>query len=455
MATAKRKFIKLKGAVPGPRSRKLMERRTSAVPRGPFHATPIFMESGSGARVTDVDGNVYLDFAGGIGCLNVGHAPEAIVDAIRAQAGKYLHSCFHVMPNEPYVALAERLNELAPGKGPKKTMLVNSGAEGVENAVKIAKAATRRAAVVCFEDAFHGRTLLGMSLTSKVAPYKTGFGPFAPEVYRLPYPYLYRWPTKGRAEDPGHTCAEALENAFKRYVDAKAVACVIVEPILGEGGFVVPPGGFFERLREICDAHGILLIADEVQSGMGRTGAIYASERVGLVPDLVITAKSIAGGLPLAAVTGRADVMDAPIVGGLGGTYGGNPLAAVAALAVLKELTEGQLLSRARHIEEQFFAWAERVRRMTHLIGDVRGLGGMVAIELVSDTKKTPAKEETARIAKRCWESGLITITAGTFGNVMRMLMPLVISDEELAEGLDVLEQAILAEGVKAEELER
>lgn len=455
MAAPKRKFIKLKGQVPGPKSRALMARREKAVPRGPFHATPIFIEKGSGARVTDVDGNTYLDFAGGLGCLNVGHTPDALVERIREQAGKYLHSCFHVMPNEPYVALAERLNELAPGKGPKKTILVNSGAEGVENAVKIAKAATGRAGVICFEDAFHGRTLLGMTLTSKVAPYKTGFGPFAPEVYRLPYPYNYRWNSKGRPEDSATTCADALEPFFKRYVDPKAVAAVIVEPILGEGGFVVPPVGFFAKLREICDAHGIVLIADEVQAGMGRTGAIFASERVGLVPDLVISAKSLAGGLPLAAVTGRADLMDAPVVGGLGGTYGGNPLAVVAALEVIKELSEGHLLSQARHIEETFFAWAERVRRSTHLIGDVRGLGGMVALELVTDTKKTPAKDETARIAKRCWENGLITITAGTYGNVMRMLMPLVITDEELDEGLDVLEAAILAEGHKAEELER
>ena len=445
MNTRARKAIKLKTAVPGPRSKALFARREAAVPRGPFHATPIFIDRAEGARITDVDGNVFLDFAGGLGCLNVGHSHPKLVKRIQAQAEKYLHSCFHVMPNEPYVALAERLNELAPGNFAKKTLLVNSGAEAVENAIKIARAATGRQGVICFEDGFHGRTLLALTLTSKVTPYKIGFGPFAPETYRVPYAYCYRCSYQLKPENCGIHCADALEDVFKRYVDAHSVAAIIVEPILGEGGFVVPPAGFFEKLRATCDKHDILLIADEVQCGMGRTGTLFASERLGIVPDMLISAKSIAGGLPLAAVTGRAEVMDAAVVGGLGGTYGGNPLACAAALEVIGLLAEGSLMARARTIEQVFRERAGRMRRKTPLIGDVRGLGGMMALELVTDpASRKPAKEATGRATRWAYEHGLITISAGTNGNIIRSLMPLVITDEELAEGMDVLEEAIL-----------
>ncbi|MBI4862872.1 MAG: 4-aminobutyrate--2-oxoglutarate transaminase [Candidatus Riflebacteria bacterium] len=447
MAT-RRDIVKLDTPIPGPRSRELFARRERAVPRGPFHVAPIFIDHGEGARVTDVDGNVYLDFAGGIGCLNVGHAHPRLVKRVQEQAARYFHSCFHVLPNEPYVALAERLNELAPGRFPRKTLLVNSGAEAVENAVKIARAATGRPAVVCFEDGFHGRTLLTLTLTSKVNPYKVGFGPFAPEAYRVPYAYCYRCSYDLEPATCNVACGDALENLFSRHVDARTVACVVVEPILGEGGFVVPPAPFFQKLRACCDRHGILLIADEVQTGMGRTGALFACERLGLEPDLVTSAKSLAGGLPLAAVTGRAEIMDQPVVGGLGGTYGGNPLAATAALEVLGLLVEGKLVERATVIERAFRERAGRIRERSPLVGDIRGMGAMMAIELVKDrTSRHPAKEETGRVTRGAYERGLITISAGTFGNVIRTLMPLVITDEELTVGLDILEEAILAQG--------
>lgn len=444
----RRRFAKLRTAVPGPRSKALMARREKAVPRGPFHACPIFMESGQGALIRDVDGNTFLDFAGGLGCLNVGHSHPRLSQRIAAQLEKYLHSCFHVMPNEPYIELSERLNTLAPIEGECKTLLANSGAEGVENAVKIARAATGRAGVMVFDDAFHGRTLLGMTATSKTTPYKIGMGPFAPEFYRAPL----AWCFKCRAKmDPllcgVHAPGDCFTDFFKRVVDAKHLAAILVEPIQGEGGFIVPPPLFFDQLRSVCDANGIVLIADEVQAGMGRTGTVFASEQVGMRPDLIVSAKSLAGGLPLAAVTGRAKLMDAPIVGGLGGTYGGNPLACVAALEVLDLLAEGELLARAKVIEHCVRTWGAALSRRCPLIGEVRGLGGMMAIELVKDARtKAPAKEETGRVTRRCYENGLITISAGTNGNVIRTLMPLVISDDELVEGLSILEYALMAE---------
>jgi 4-aminobutyrate aminotransferase/(S)-3-amino-2-methylpropionate transaminase len=436
--------IRLTTEVPGPRSRELMARRDAAVPRGPFHATPVFAARGAGARVEDVDGNVFLDFAGGIGCLNVGHANPAVVAAATAQLAKLTHGCFHVTPYEGYVRLAERLNARVPGQFPKKTLFANSGAEAVENAVKVARAATGRPAVLAFEDGFHGRTLLAMSLTSKVHPYKAGFGPFAPEVYRVPYAYCYRCSYHLSYPACRVGCVDAIEDVFKRYVAAEQVAAVIVEPVLGEGGFVVPPAEFLPRLRELTARHGVLLIADEVQTGFGRTGRLWAVEHTGVVPDVLIAAKSIAGGLPLSSVTGRAELMDAPGVGGLGGTFGGNPVALAAAHAVLDQMESGELLARAARIGEAFSARAARWRERYALVGDVRGLGAMWAIELVEDRAgRAPAKDATAAVARRCWERGLLTITAGTFGNVLRTLMPLVIADDELAEGLDVLEGAL------------
>jgi 4-aminobutyrate aminotransferase/(S)-3-amino-2-methylpropionate transaminase len=436
--------IDLKTELPGPLSRALFARREAAVPRGPYNACSIFVKEGRGASVTDVDGNRLLDFAGGIGCLNVGHANEEVVKAASAQLARMTHGCFHVTPYEGYISLAERLNALAPGAFAKKTIFANSGAEAVENAVKIARAATGRPAVLAFEDGFHGRTLLAMSLTSKVHPYKAGFGPFAPEIYRSPYAYCYRCSYHLTHPSCALACVDALEDVFKRYVAAEQVAAVIVEPVLGEGGFVVPPPDYLPRLRALTEKHGILLIADEVQTGFGRTGRLFALEHSGVVPDILVTAKSLAGGLPLSAITGRAEVMDAPGVGGLGGTFGGNPVALAAAHAVLDQMADGRLFARAEAIgavvSKRAAGWKERFP----LVGDVRGLGAMWAIELVKDRKtKAPAKDETAALSKRGYERGLVTITAGTYGNVIRTLMPLVITDAELREGLDVLEACL------------
>ncbi len=414
------------------------------MPRGPYNATPIFVKEARGAMLEDVDGNRLLDFAGGIGCLNVGHSDPAVVKAVGEQLGRFTHACFGVTPYESYVRLAERLNALVPGDFPKKTMFVNSGAEAVENAVKIARAATGRSAVLAFEDGFHGRTLLTMSLTSKVHPYKAGFGPFAPETYRAPYAYCYRCSYHLTYPSCGVACVDALEDYFKRYVEAEQVAAVVVEPVLGEGGFVVPPCEYLPKLRELTARHGILLVADEVQSGFGRTGRLFAIEHTGVVPDLLVAAKSIAGGLPLASVTGRAEVMDAPGPGGLGSTFGGNPVSLAAAHAVLDIMTAPGFFARAERIGAAFAERAARWKESIALVGDVRGVGAMWGIELVKDrAARTPAKEETAAVARRCYERGLVTITAGTYGNVIRTLMPLVIGDDQLEEGLDVLERAL------------
>ncbi len=440
--------IQLKTELPGPQSRALYARREAAVPRGPYNASEIFVKEAKGAVLTDVDGNHLLDFAGGIGCVNVGHANAEVVKAAAAQLERFTHSCFHVNPYEAYVSLAERLNALVPGAFKKKTIFANSGAEAVENAVKIARAATGRPAVLAFEDGFHGRTLLALSLTSKVHPYKAGFGPFAPEIYRVPYAYCYRCSYNLTHPSCGVACVDALEDFFKRYVEADKVAAVIVEPVLGEGGFVVPPPDYLPRLRALTEKHGILLIADEVQTGFGRTGKLFAVEHTGVVPDILITAKSLAGGLPLSAITGRAEVMDAPGVGGLGGTFGGNPVALAAAHAVLDQMATGALFARANAIgvvvAKRALAWKERFE----VVGDVRGVGAMWALELVKDrATRAPAKDETSAVSKRGYARGLVTITAGTYGNVIRTLMPLVISDAELDEGLDVLEASLAEVG--------
>jgi 4-aminobutyrate aminotransferase / (S)-3-amino-2-methylpropionate transaminase / 5-aminovalerate transaminase len=436
--------IRLRTEIPGPKSRALMRRRDAAVPRGPYHSTPIFAASAEGAVIEDVDGNRYIDFAGGIGCLNMGHRAAPVTAAVNAQLEKYMHLCFSVTPYEPYVAVAEKLNALAPGKSPKKTFIVNTGAEAVENAVKIARAYTKRPAVICFEDAFHGRTLLTMSLTSKTNPYKTGFAPYASDIYRVPYAYCYRCSYGLTYPACGVTCAQHLEDTFKRVVSPEAVAAVIVEPVLGEGGFMAPPKEFFGIVQDICRKYGIVLIADEVQSGLGRTGKFFAIEHYGIEPDLILTAKSLGGGLPIAAVTGRAEIMDAPGVGGLGSTFAGNPLSCAAALASIEMIEHGGLLERATAMGKHFEAKARGWQKKWPLIGDVRGLGGMCAIELVRNAEsREPADTETKDIAHYCYEHGLITITAGSYNNVMRLLVPFAITDEQFDEGLAVLEAAI------------
>jgi 4-aminobutyrate aminotransferase/(S)-3-amino-2-methylpropionate transaminase len=436
--------IQIRTAIPGPKSKELVARRDAAIPRGPALVTPIFAAKSEGAWIEDVDGNRYLDFAGGIGCLNVGHRAPRVQKAVQEQLDKFLHMCFGVTPYESYVALAEKLNALAPISGPKKTMFINSGAEAVENAVKIARAYTKRPAVICFEDAFHGRTLLTMTLTSKIMPYKAGFAPFAPEVYRVPYGYCYRCSYSKTYPSCELHCAKHLEDTFRRVVGAESVAAIIAEPVLGEGGFVVPPKEFFPVLRQICDKYGIVLIADEVQSGIARTGKMFAIEHFGVEPDLITTAKSLGGGLPIAGVTGRAEIMDATHPGGLGSTFAGNPAACVAALAAIETIEQDGLLARSAALGRRFETRVNEWKKKFDIVGDVRALGGMCAFELVKDREtREPAGTETKELAQYAYEHGLITITAGTLGNVMRILMPLVISDEQFEEGMDVLEAGV------------
>jgi 4-aminobutyrate aminotransferase / (S)-3-amino-2-methylpropionate transaminase / 5-aminovalerate transaminase len=431
--------------IPGPRSRALLERRVEAVPRAVFYTTPIFVESASGAIIRDVDGNSLIDLGAGLAVLNTGNANPAVVEAIREQAERFTHTCMHVTMSEPYVALAERLNALAPGDVSRKTMFANSGAEAVENAVKVARYFTRRPGVVVFDHAFHGRTLQAMTMTAKVSPYKQGFGPTAPDVYRLPFAYPYRCPTGGSSpSNCAESCARYAIDEMDKHIGADTIACLVVEPIMGEGGFVVPAPGFLPALAEYCRDRGILFVADEVQTGIGRTGRWFGIEHEGIVPDLITTAKSLAGGLPLSGVTGRADVMETVHVGGLGGTFGGNPLACAAALAVLDAVERDGLLARAERIGEimtsRFTDMAERYS----LIGDVRGRGAMVAMELVEDREtKAPAKDATGRLVEECYTQGVVVLKAGTYDNVIRLLPPLTIGEDLLGEGLDVLEKAL------------
>jgi 4-aminobutyrate aminotransferase/(S)-3-amino-2-methylpropionate transaminase len=438
--------ISIRTDIPGPRSRALLARRTAAVPRGVSHSTAVFAESADGARVTDVDGNVFLDFAGGIGVMNIGHSQRGVVEAGQRHAERFTHTAFSVAPYEGYIALAERLAAITPGTFAKKTLFVNSGAEAIENAVKIARHATRRPGVLCFEDGFHGRTLLTLSLTSKVAPYKLGFGPFVGDILRVPYAYCYRCAYAKSFPDCTTACVSAIEDHFKRYADPQTIAAAVIEPVLGEGGFVVPPLGYFREIAALCRKHGILLIADEIQTGFGRTGRMFACEHDGVEPDLLVTAKSLAAGLPLAAVVGRAELMDSPGEGGLGGTYSGNPLACAAAHAVLDEFERGDLLRRSEaigvRIEARARAWAQQFA----IVGDVRRRGAMVGVELVRNREtKEPAKRETDDVIRMACERGVLLIAAGTFGNVVRFLTPLVISDDELDEGLEVMGSCLAA----------
>jgi 4-aminobutyrate aminotransferase/(S)-3-amino-2-methylpropionate transaminase len=429
--------IELVTEVPGPRSRELCERIERSV-ASPFAVVfPIGVASARGARLTDLDGNTYIDFTGGIGSLNVGHSHPAIVEAAQEQLERFTHTDFTIVPYEPYVRLAERLAERVPISGPVKAAFFNSGAEAVENSIKFARAFTGRPAVICFDGAFHGRTLLALTLTSKTTPYKAGLGPFAPEVYRVPFPHPYRGLSSEQA-------LAALESAFRSHVAAETVAAVIIEPVQGEGGFRVAPPEYLAGLREICDRHGIVLIADEVQSGFGRTGRFFGIEHSGVEPDLICVAKSIAGGLPLSGVLGRAPIMDALRPGGAGGTFVGNPVAQAAALAVLDVIDEEGLLERSTAIGEQvrvqMLGWQQRWER----IGDVRGLGSMLAIEFVTDpVSAAPAKELATAVVEAAMERGLLLLTCGIYGNGIRVLVPLVISDGELEEALEVWEGAL------------
>lgn len=421
------------------------ERRLKYVAKGVSVQNPICTTRAEGARMWDDTGKEYLDFAGGIGCLNVGSSHPEVVQVVQEQATKFLHTCFHVTLNEPYVALAEELTRITPISGEKKVLLASTGAEAVENAIKLARNYAGRSAVLAFEYAFHGRTNMGLALTSKVHPYKAGFGPFVPEVYRVPYAYCYRCPFGQTYGECGYECVDAVAKAFDTYVDANDVAAVIVEPVQGEGGFIVPPPEYLPQVRQICKDRGILFIMDEVQTGFGRTGKMFSTEYYeGLDPDMVLMAKSMAAGLPLSAVVGRAEIMDATEVGGLGGTYGGNPLASVAALKVIEIMERDGLPERARTIGEVSVASLQTLQRKHPMIGHIRAQGAMVAFELVKDpVTKEPFPEACALISKKCLEKGLITIKAGVYNNVIRMLAPLVITDEELHQGLAIIAEAV------------
>lgn len=432
------KSISLQTEVPGPLSRQLAERQKKAVARGVPQLTPIYVRSASDATITDIDGNVFLDFYGGIGCINAGHAQPAVVEAIRKQAGEFLHTCFMVAPYEGYIALAEQLNKLAPGNYEKRSLFVNSGAEAVENGIKIARSYTGRPGIICFDDAYHGRTYMAMSVTAKEKPYKHGFGPFSQDVYRVPFANPYRM------ENAAKYSLAAIEETFRSRIAADHVAAILFEPIQGEGGFIVPPREFVDGLRAICDKYGIVLIADEVQTGYCRTGKVFACEHFGLEPDILLSAKSIASGMPLAAVTGKAEIMDHPGPGAVGGTFGGNPLSCAAGLATLKLYQDGSLAARSNEIGKIFTERAEALKQKFACIGDIRGLGGMQAIELVEDrASKKPDGALTKQVAHYAMEHGLLLVTAGTYGNVIRLLVPLVVTDEQMHEGMDVIEAAL------------
>src|SRR5947208_6586570 len=431
------KAIELKTAIPGPRSQQILQRKGLVVADPISVYIPAVIDHGEGATLTDVDGNTFIDFTGGVGCLNVGHANPRVIEAVQEQATKFFHTDFTIVPYELYVTLAERLVAAAPISGPVKAAFFNAGTEAVENAVKFARAYTKRSAVIAFEGGFHGRTLLALSLTSKTHPYKAGLGPFAPDVYRVPFAQEYRGPSSAEA-------LAALERALVTQVAAETVAAIVIEPVQGEGGFVVAPPDFLEGVRKICDDNGIVLVIDEVQTGYGRTGAMWGIEHAGIEPDLVTIAKSIANGLPLSAVVGKAEIMDAPGDSAIGGTYVGNPVAQAAALAVLDVFEEEDLSARAVAIGEtihsRMLAWQER----WDAIGDVRGLGAMLAIELVRDrTTKEPAANVASAVVEAAAERGLLLLKCGIYSNCIRVLTPLVISDAELDEALEAWEQAL------------
>jgi 4-aminobutyrate aminotransferase/(S)-3-amino-2-methylpropionate transaminase len=430
--------------LPGPKSKIMLEKKATVIARGISNAVPVFIERAQGALMEDIDGNTFIDFYGGIGVQNSGHCPEPVVKAIKEQAEKLLHSCFMVTMYQPYVALAEKLTGITPGRFTKKAMFVNSGAEAVENAVKIARYATKKRGILAFECAFHGRTLMAMSLTSKVKPYKYGFGPFAPDTHKIPSAYCYRCYYNSTYPECGLHCLERANRFFAAETPPEEIAAMIIEPVQGEGGFLVPPKEFLPGLKAICEKYGILFIADEVQTGFGRTGKMFAVEHWGVEPDLMTVAKAIASGMPLSGVVGRAEVMDAPEPGMIGGTYGGNPLACAAANATIQFIEEQALIDRANKIGEKALLRFKNLQNKFAMIGDVRGLGAMVAIELVKDRQtKEPAKDAVTQILAKCANRGVLVIGAGIYGNIIRLLMPLAITDEQLDFGLEVIEEAM------------
>jgi len=429
--------IELRTAIPGPRSQAILDRKDKVIADPLSIYLPVVIEEGRGATLTDVDGNTFIDFTGGVGCLNVGHSHPKLVEAAQEQLTRFAHTDFTIVPYEVYVTLAERLIAVSPFTGPAKAAFFNAGTEAVENAIKFARSYTKRPAVIVFEGAFHGRTLLSMTMTSKTHPYKAGLGPFAPEVYRVPFAQDYRGPDT-------RTALAALERALVTQVAAEQVAAIVIEPVQGEGGFVVAPRDFMAGIRRLCDEHGIVMVVDEVQTGYGRTGKMFAIEHYGVEPDLITVAKSIAGGLPLSGVIGKAEIMDSPPDSAIGGTYVGNPVAQAAALAVLDVFEEESLVERAQHIgeriRERMVSWQERVAQ----IGDVRGLGAMLALEFVRDRdSKEPNPELATAVVEAAAERGLLLLKSGIYSNCIRVLCPLVLTDAELDEALEVWEDAL------------
>lgn len=423
--------------LPGPKSQELHRRRVNAVSAGLTIGFPVYIDRAEGAILLDVDGNQLLDLGSGIAVTGVGHAVPAVIDAVSEQVARFTHTCFMVTPYDSYVEVCEQLNELTPGTHAKTSALFNSGAEAIENAVKVARLATGRSAIVVFEHAYHGRTNLTMALTAKNMPYKDRFGPFAPEIYRVPMSYPYRDGLSGE-----EAAARALK-LIETDIGANNVAAILIEPIQGEGGFVVPAEGFLPALSRWTTDHGVVFIADEIQSGFGRTGDWFAVNHEGVIPDIVTTAKGLAGGMPLAGVTGRAELMNAVHEGGLGGTYGGNPVAAAASLAVIKTLKEQNLLERAKALGATMLDTLTSLQRDVAIIGDVRGRGAMIAFELVEPGTTTPNAAAAKAIVGYCQQNGVVTLVCGTYGNVIRLLPPLIISDEQLADGLAVVSAAV------------
>jgi 4-aminobutyrate aminotransferase/(S)-3-amino-2-methylpropionate transaminase len=437
-------YIKLTTAIPGPNSMAMLERRKNALPAGLAKSTEVVVDKAEGGIVWDVDGNQLLDFAGGIGMINVGHRPETIVNAIKGQLDKYIHTCSLVTTFEPYVELAELLNSLAPGDFAKKTLLCNTGTEAVENAILLAKYYTKRPAIICFEGAYHGRSLLTLSLTSKYSLFKKGFGSFVNDIYRLPIPNLYRTPAGMSEEDYLDWCIKNLEHAFIAQVDPEAVAAIIIEPVIGEGGFIQIHPKFMQKIRELCDKHGIVMIADEIQSGSARTGKLFAIEHTDVAPDIVTVAKSMGAGMPISAVVGKAEIMDCTHLGGVGGTYGGSPVAAVAAIESLKILSDKTFLQRAIHVGELIHSTLQTWKEKYNCIGDVRGVGAMQLVEFVIDKQtKEPDMQTAMSVLKEAVSNGIILIRAGLYSNCIRLLPPIVMTDDQLKEGLAVLEAAI------------
>ena len=423
--------------IPGPLSKAAIARRNDAVSAGLGMAMPVIVKRAHDAIIEDIDGNRIIDFGAGIGVVTVGNSAPRVVKAVQDAVTNFTHTNFTTVPYLEYIEVCEALNRLTPGSFKKKSILQNSGAEAVENAIKIARHYTKRAAVVVFEHAYHGRTNLTMALTAKNIPYKDGFGPFASEIYRMPLPYRFRW--DGNPDTIAQDALEIVTHKIEKEIGADRVAAILIEPVIGEGGFIVPPEGFMPGLQEFATKHGIIFIADEVQSGFARTGKLFAVEHEGMTPDMIITAKGIAGGLPLAAVTARAEIMDSSHVGGLGGTYGGNPIACAAALAAIKTIEEEKLVERAAHIGKILVDTLNELKVKYPVIGDVRGRGAMVAIELVKPGTKEPNPDAMTKVIKYCQSKGVLILTAGTYGNVIRFLPPLVITDELLKDGLSVL----------------